>query len=504
MARDDAHRALKNSLFMFVRMAVVLLIGLYTSRVVLRTLGIEDYGIYNVVGSVVMFFTFLNTALTGATSRYLTYELGAGRPDRLTLTYSTALLAHFLLALAMVILLEAGGVWFVNHKLNIAPERMVAANWCFQFSVLSLAVNVATVPFSANIIAHEHMNYYALVSIVEAVLKLGAVLALVVIHSDKLIAYSALVLAVTVIVRAGYALYCRFRLRDCCFERRFDARLLGQLASFSGYSLLTSSADVVTMQSRNIFFNWFVGVVANAAMGIANQVLTVLRGFVDAFTQAIEPQIVKSYASGDREYFMQLIFSSTKMNYLLYMLASLPVLLNLDFLLDLWLVEYPAYTVPFIQAIALFLVFDMLQQPLWTAIHATGRIKWHEILMSGIKVLAIPATYLALKWGYSPVVTLYIWAGLNVLCAVVRTLYAHYAIQLPVGRYLGKVMVPLLAVTLLAVPLPLWLAVRMEDGWMQLLATGALCVGLLAGCAYFVGLDKRERAFVTDSLKKRL
>ena len=351
MSQVDAHRALKNSLFLFARMVVVLFIGLYTSRVVLRTLGFEDYGIYNVVGSVVLFFTFLNTALTGATSRFLTYELGGGDPKKLRRTFSMAVNAHIMLALLMVLLLEAGGVWFINHKLNIAPERMAAANWCFQLSVLSLAINVMVVPFSSSIIAHEHMNYYALVSILDSLLKLGAVFTLVAVKSDKLIAYSALLLGVTVIVRLMYALYCHFRLKDCRYERCFDTKLLGQFASFSGYSLLTSSADGITIQSRNIFFNWFTGLLANAAMGVANQVIGVINGFVDTFTQAISPQIIKSYASGNWNYFMRLIFSSAKLNFILFALVSFPVALNMDFLLGIWLGEFPPYAGPFILAI---------------------------------------------------------------------------------------------------------------------------------------------------------
>jgi O-antigen/teichoic acid export membrane protein len=342
------------------------------------------------------------------------------------------------------------------------------------------------------------MNYYALVSITEAVLKLGAVLALVAVNSDKLIAYSALILGVTVIVRLMYALYCHFRLKDCRYERCFDTKLLGQFASYSGYSLLTSSADGITMQSRNIFFNWFTGVLANAAMGVANQVINVINGFVDTFTKAISPQIIKSYASGNRSYFMRLIFSSAKLNYLLFALICFPVVLNMDFLLGIWLGEYPPYAGPFILAILLFTVFDVIQQPLWTAIYATGDIKVHEILMSSIKILVIPATYFALKSGLSPVVTLYIWAGFNVICAVVRTVYAHFLIDLSIRDYLKKVILPIILVTLLSIPLPLWLSTVIGNGWIKLLVTGILSVIAIGLSGYLVGLDSQERVFVSN------
>ncbi len=496
MAQADAERALKNSVFLFVRMAVVLVIGLYTSRVVLRTLGFEDFGIYNVVGSVVLFFTFLNTALTGATSRYLTYELGSGTPDSLQKTYSMAINAHLILAGLMLILLETGGVWFVNHRLNIPEERMIAANWCFQLSVLALVINVATVPFSSCVIAHEHMNYYAVVSIAESLLKLGGVLLLIKFSCDKLIIYSAVILAVTILIRLSYLVYCRHRLGDCRYVRFFDLKLLRQFTSYSGYSLLVSSADGISLQCRNIFFNWFASVLANAAMGLANQVIGVLNGFVDTFTQAVKPQIIKSYASGDRNYFLRLIFSSTKMNYLLFALVSLPVLLNLQFLLDLWLGEYPPYTIPFIQAIVLYMVFDVTQQPLWTAIHATGNIKTHEILMASIKVLVIPVTYLALKWGYSPVLTLYLWAALNMLCAIVRTVYSRFHIELPLRDYLKRVVLPLCMVTLLSLPLPWWLSTVISQPWVKLLVTSAINTLAIICFGYGIGLERSEREFV--------
>lgn len=496
MDQSDAKRALKNSVFLFIRMVVVLAISLYTSRVVLQTLGFDDYGIYNVVGSVVLFFGFLNTALTGATSRFLTFELGADDGERLRKTYSMAINAHLILALIMIVLLEAGGIWFVNNKLNIPEERMCAANWCFQLSILALAINVIAVPFSSSIIAYEHMNYYAAVSIVEALLKLALILILAVLPFDKLIVYSAIILLVTLLVRLAYLFYCKRKLRDCHYIRCFDTGILRQFASYSGYSILVSSADGISMQTRNIFFNWFTGVLANAAMGIANQVISLMNNFVDSFTQAVKPQIIKSYASGDRPYFMRLIFSSTKMNFFLLAIVGLPVLLNLEFLLSFWLGDYPAYTIPFIQAIVVYMFFDVTQQPLWTAVHATGNIKTHEIMISSIKVLIIPITYFALKWGISPVTALYLWALINVACAIARTVYSHFLFGLPLRDYLIKVVLPLFFVTLLSVPLPLWLSLVISRPWVKLFVTTAISSLAFIGIGYWIGLERAERDFL--------
>lgn len=503
MSQNDAYRALKNSLFMFARMVIVLFIGLYTSRVVLRALGFEDYGIYNVVGSVVSFFTFLNVALSGSTSRYLSFELGSGDKDSLSRTYSMAINAHVLLAVFLVIILEAGGVWFINHKLNISPERLSAANWCFQFSVMSLAYYVITVPFNSSVIAHEHMNFYALVSIIEAVFKLGVAVLLVFADSDRLIAYSALMLLVTILVRTMYVVFCMKRFPDCRYVKCFDADLIKRFASFSGFSLITCSVDGVTMQSRNIFFNWFTGVVVNAAMGITNQVINVINGFVDAFSQSVKPQIIKSYASNDREYFMQLLFSSSKMNFFLIALVGIPLCVNIDFFLKIWLGEFPPMTGQFIRAIILFSVIDALQQPLWTAVSATGNIKVHELMMSGIKVLAIPLTYLLLKEGYSPAVTLYAWIGLNVICAIVRTIYSRYSFGLPLKSYIVGVILPVLCVCAITLPLPIIISRCVDNPWLCLLFTTVISTVLLLVSGYFIALDRKERVFILNSALMR-
>ena len=496
MPQTNAHRILKNSVYMFIRMAIVLILGLYTSRLVLQALGFDDYGIYNVVGSIVFFFSFLQNALGSATSRYITFDLGVGDRDKLSKTFTMAVYAHLILAGIMILVLETGGIWFVNHKLNIPDDRMTAVNWCFQFSLLSMALNVMAIPFSSNIVAHERMDYYAIVSIIEALLKLGVAFLLLAAPIDKLILYSALLLVVTVIIRLMYIIYCFKFLKDCKLIHGFYSTQLKQFATFSGYSLLVSSTDGISMQSRNIFFNWFSGVLANAAMGITNQVMNILNGFVDSFTQAIKPQIIKSYATGDRPYLMRLIFSTTKMNFFLYAFISLPVLLNLDFLLTLWLKDFPPLTIPFIQAIIAFLLFDVIQQPLWTTVYATGNIKTHEIMMASIKALVIPVTFLLLKWGKSPVITLYVWVLSNILCAVVRTIYCRSLFGLPLGDYSRRVILPLVAVTLLASPLPLWVARLPMGPWTKLIIITLTWSLNLLLIGFFIGLDRTERFFV--------
>lgn len=479
-------------------MVVVLLIGLYTSRVILRTLGFDDYGIYNVVGSVVIFFSFLNTALTNATSRYLTFELGADNRDKLNKTYSMSIILHIGLAFVLFLLLEIGGGWFVNNKLNIAADRVYATNWCFQFSLLTFCTHVIRVPFSSSIIAHEEMNFYAVISIIEKILQLGIVFLVAWSSYDKLIFYSALLFVVSVIVLIAFNVYCKLKFKDCSFKFFWDNRMVKEFASYSGYSMLVNCADIVSVQSRNVFFNWFVGTLANAALGVANQVTNLMVVFVDNFSKAIQPQIIKSYASNDRSYFMTILYSSSKLNFYLFLFISVPIVLNVDFILDLWLGEYPAQTPSFVKAIVVYMIIDALQQPLWMAVHATGNLRIHQIMMSFIKILTVPCTYILLVRGYSPMAALYLWAGLNGVCAITRTIYMRYLIDLSLSTYMKKVLVKIVAVSMLTIPLPYYLSLKITNEWGKLIATTSVMCVLLPMFVMLVGLTTKERKFLLN------
>lgn len=498
MSQQAAKRALKNSVFLFVRMVIVLLIGLYTSRVILRELGFDNFGIYNVVGSVVIFFSFLNAALTNATSRYLTFELGTGNIENLRRTYTMAIKAHIILAAALFIALEIAGVWFVNNKLNIDADRINAANWCFQFSLLTFVMKVIRVPFNSNIIAHEKMNFFAVISVAEKLLQLGIVFMLSVSELDKLIFYSFLLLVVSVVVFVAYYVYCRKNFHDCIVIRYWDFSIIKKFASYSGYSMLVNGADGIGLQCRSIFFNWFVGTLANAALGVANQVITLMNTFVDNFSKAIQPQIIKSYASGDRQYFMAILYSASKLNYCLFISICIPVILNLDFILTLWLDKYPSLTVPFVKAIIIYMIFDTIQYPFVLAVHATGNLKTHQIMIASIKILSIPATYLVLYLGYSPVVALYFWAGLNIICSVARTIYMKRLIGLFIGRYVKDVVFRIFIVTILAIPFPYYLSKTLAGDWQKLIITTAVSIITIGLSSFFIGLNKREKEFVIN------
>ncbi|MBO4670286.1 MAG: oligosaccharide flippase family protein [Bacteroidales bacterium] len=493
MAGADSVRVARNTGYLFLRMILVLVVGLYTSRVVLRALGFTDFGIYNVVGSVVVFFGFLRLALTNATYRYIVYALGEGDSDKLGKTYSMAINCHVVLAAALLIILEAIGIPVVRHGLNIPPERIQAAMWAYQFSILTFAFSILQTPFNSNVIAHEKMDFYALVSIVEVLLKLGLAFIVASTGFDRLIMYAMLLTVSAVVVFLFYVIYCKIKFRDCRFEFFWNGKLVKEFASYSGWSLLVNAADVSITQLISIFFNLFLGVIANAALGIANQVIGQLNSFMGTFTQAFDPQIIKSYASGRRDYFMSLIYSTSKITFLLMLFICLPLVANIDFVLRIWLGEYPPDAPVFIKAIIVYVLIDSFQSPLWQAVHATGRLKVHQILMFCVKILAIPAMYLALKLGADGATTLLIWASVNLLSAIVRTVYMKTLIGLDLMKYLKDVVFIIVLVAAVAVPAVLWLSNYMGSNLKSFLISSTAAVIVVGGLSYFVALNRKER-----------
>lgn len=504
MSSQDAKRAIKNTFFLFIRMVIVLLIGLYTSRVILRVLGFDDFGIYNVVGSVVIFFSFLNNALTNATSRFLTYELGCRNNEGLKTTYSTSITLHIVLAVVLLIILEAGGVWFVNNELNISANRMRAVNWCFQFSLFTFCIGVIKVPFNSTIIAYEKMNFFALVTIVEKLLQLVVVFVISRSSIDKLVCYSLLLFLVALFILVLNIVYCRATFKNCSYEISWNRNLIRKFVSYSGYSMLVNCADIISVQSRNVFFNWFVGTLANAALGVANQVISLFNMFVDNFSKAFQPQIIKSYAANDKSYFMNLLFSSSKINYYMILFISIPIILNIDYLLNVWLDDYPELTVPFIKAIVIYTMIDSFQQPLWTAVHATGILKVHQIMIASIKILSIPLTYLLLYLGYSSVLTLYLWSALNLICAFARTLYLRKLISLPLGRYLKDVIIRIVLVTMLVLPISFIFSEVFINGFSHLIITSFISSAILLLSVFFIGINYNERRFLINMISNKI
>ena len=491
--RQNTARIAKNTGYLYLRMILVTLVNLYTSRIVLQTLGFEDFGIYNVIASVIVFFSFFNNALKNATTRFLSVEIGVNNTQGIKQTYSMAINVHLILAFTLFVLLEGLGIWAINYHLVIAPERLTAANWVFQFSLITFFISIMQIPFDSTIIANERMDFYAVISIIEALGKLGVAFLLIVSPIDKLIAYAALMMIVAILVFCGYVCYCTFKLKSCQYIRYWNKKHIYNFSAYSGWSLLVNTADVTVIQGRAVLFNLFLGVVANAAVGIAGQGYNAVAMFARNFASAFNPQIYKSYATNDRSYFMRLIFSTSKISYYLLMLPLIPLLINLPFVLHLWLGKYPDNTTWYIAAMMLFAIFDALQAPLWNAIYATGNIRTHQIMVTIIKIAVLPLTWLALKLGDNGIYALVIWGGGNLVCAIARTIYSKGFLGLNIGHYCLDVVGRTLLVTILATPLPLFLVYRFGQGWLSLGSTTLISILLLALFAYLVGLNKDEK-----------
>lgn len=500
----NSKRVAKNTVFMFIRMALVLCVGLYTSRVVLSTLGFEDFGIYNLVGSVVVLFSFLQQALNNATYRYLAFEQGKGDFAQLRKTFSMSLNVHLILSGVIFILCEVFGVWFLNSKLVIPDGRMFAANIAFQFSMLSFCASIIRTPYNSSIIAHEQMSFYAYTSIIEVILKLVIVYLLVIFSVDKLILYSFLLFLVALFMLVWYIIRCRSMYTECRYERLWDSKLIKGMMEYSGWSIIVNAVDVGVNQSLVFFFNIFFGVVANAAMGVANQVNAQLMNFLHTFTQSYNPQIIKSYAAGDRNYFIKLLFTSSKISYYMLLAAAVPIMINIDFILRLWLGNPPEGTSLFVIMVISYSLVDAYSAPLWTGVHATGNLKTHQLLMSGIKVLNIPLAYILLKMGLPAWTALALKVVLNVICSIVRPLYAKHLYRLPLVDYIKEVWLLVYCITAIVLPLPIYISSLYDDSLWRVIIVSISFYICYVPIVYYIGLNARERKVISNLILARI
>ena len=351
MTTSNTHRIAKNTVMLYMRTLLTMFVSLYTSRVVLRALGIMDYGVYNAVGSTVAMFSVLSGSLSSAISRFITFELGRGNIAKLKRVFSTAIIVQLILALVIVLVAETIGLWFLNHKMVIPPERLLAARWVYQFSIITFVVGLISVPYNAAIIAHEKMATFAYIGIFEALAKLGVAFAISTAQCDRLILYGLLLMGIAVTVRFIYGVYCKRRFEECTYRFVYDKGLLKEMTSFAGWNFIGASSAVLRDQGGNIILNIFGGAAVNAARGFAIQISTAIQSFVQNFMTALNPQITKSYANGNHEYMMSLIFRGARFSYYILLLLSLPVIINADYILRLWLVDVPDHTTAFVQLV---------------------------------------------------------------------------------------------------------------------------------------------------------
>lgn len=495
--QNRTNAIVNNAIYLYIRMILVLIVNLYVTRIVLRNLGVEDFGIYNIVGSIVIFFSFLRVALTNATSRYLTFELGRNNKQGLKEVYSMAINSHFILSAILFLVLEIIGSWILNVKLNIPENRMFAANILFQFSVLTFCISVIQTPFQSNIIAHERMNFYAFLSIIEVAFKLGIAFYLVNTSFDKLIVYGGLLCLSAIVVFGCYVHYCTKEILDTKYIKYWNTKYVKEFSAYSGWSLLVNSADVCTQQSISIFFNLFVGLVANAALGIANQINSGLLSFSSSIAQAYQPQVVKSYAAGDMSYFYKLIFAASKISFIMMFFIAVPVVVNIDYILKIWLGEYPSIAATFVKIIMVYYIFDTFQTPLMQAVHATGRIRTHQIMISCIKFMVIPLMFIELKYYGSANYALVIWVVGNIVGAIARTIYMRKLIELDVRQYTMDVVLKLAIIAAIILVTTSYVSNLFDNGFMSLIISSIYSAFLTVLLALFFLFNKSEKYYIS-------
>ena len=500
---DNNKRIAKNALFLYLRMFLMMGVTLFTSRVILQTLGVEDFGIYNVVAGIVVLFAFINNAMAIASQRFLSFALGKKDDQEVKRVFSMSLTSHIAIAGLVLLLAETLGLW-VLWKMNFPENRLYAVGWAYHFAVFTCVANVIRVPYNAAIIAYERMSFYAWVSIIEVVAKLAIVYLLVVYSGDKLIFYSFLLFVVTVVINIVYKLYSNRQFATSKYQFFWDKALFKQFISFSGWSLTGSLANVGAQQGLNMIINIFCGVVVNAAVGISNQVMGAVGQFLSNFQTAFNPQLVKSYATGDKEYFMNLIFKSSKFSYYLMFVLSLPAVANCAFLLESWLGTVPEYAVEFSQLMIVFLLFDAISGPLWISVQATGKIKNYQLLMSFLILLNVPIAYMLLFMGYSPVYVFIGRVAINFITLLVRVLYLRPLIQLPARKYVVQVFVPIALVTMISLPLPLWMHYTMQNTWSNFLLNSVVCLFVSSVSIFVLGLSKGEKQMAYNMVIKKV
>lgn len=498
-------RIAKNTMYLYFRMMLIMGVTLYTSRVVLRVLGFEDYGLYNVVGGIVTMFTFLNGSLGAATSRYITFELGKKDFERLNKIFNTAMVIHITIALLIVLLTETVGLWFFYEKMTIPQDRLDAAFWVYQISIISCVFSLTQVPYNATIIAYEDMKIYAYVGIIEVLLKLGVVFLLVISPIDKLVFYAVTLCLIQVGVMLFYRFYCNKHYQSCQIRVFKDKALFKEMLSYGGFDLIGNLSVLAQGQGLNILLNIFFGPTVNAARGIAYQVQGAVTQFSNNFITAVRPQIIKSYAEGNLGGMMKLVKQSSCFSFYLMWMITLPVCLEADYLLKLWLGKYPEHTVNFLILILILCLIQTVKTPRTTIFHATGNIRLCNIIVGTILCLAFPLAYIALKTGGSPEMVFWMANVTMILAEFASVIILKHYIKYSILYYLINVHGRCLLVAGVSIILPYLLYDRwLDESFVRLLSTCLMTTLSVGITSLFLGMDKHTRIKLIQIVRSKI
>ena len=500
---EDNKRIAKNTIMLYIRILFGMLVSFYTSRVILNALGVEDYGIQNVVGGFVSMFSLISSSLSSSVGRFITFELGKGDADGVKRVFSTSVLIHIVLAIIILLLSETVGLWFVNNKMVIPDNRLYAANWVFQASIVSFVFGLLSVPYNALIIAHERMSAFAYIGILDILLKLFIVLfvAYAPFNFDKLIAYSWLMMGLGVLMRFIYASYCRrnFEESKICWE--FDRRCWREMGSFAGWNFIGCTASLFSTQGVDVLLNLFFGPVINAVKSIAGTVSGAIGSFAGNFMMALIPQITKSYAAEDKEYTFSIVERGARFSFFIMFLFTLPIFLEIEFVLTFWLKQYPQEAILFVRLILIVALCDIISKTLITLQSATGKIRNYQIVVGGMLMMNLPLSYVFLKLGCPPESTLIVAIFVSLCCLVLRLLFLRKMVGLSIRQFIKNVCVKIAIVIVLSSIVPAIIYFNMDHGWIRFFIVGAMSVLCASLAILFLGCSKGERVFIIGKLK---
>lgn len=503
MPSENNKRIAKNTLLLYFRQLLVIGVSLYTVRVVLETLGIEDYGIYNVVGGIVTMFSFLSGTMASASQRFFAFELGRKDYVRLKQTFSLTFIIYLGIAILVLLLAETIGLWFVNTQMTIPQERMEAANWVYQFSVFSFVITVLTIPYNAVIIAREKMNIYAYVSIVDVVLKLLVVYLLVLFSFDKLKLYAILTFCVTTIVTLIYRMYCTRKFEECSFKFCWNRELVLSIFSYSSWNIIGSIANIAKSQGINILLNVFYGPIVNAARGVSYQIYSALRQMVVSIYSSTRPQITKYYAQDEINSMWKLVFDSTRFSYYLFMIISIPFFFEVEYILKLWLKTIPEYTPLITRLILVGFMLEILSNQLVGALQAANKLKKFQLISSSILMLNVPVSFILLKYIDSPYLPFIISIIITLLYMVPQILITKKEIGLPIEIYFQEIF-KLLLVTSLSIIFPFIVYVSMNFGAIRFVSLLLISSFFSIVFIWYAGINSAEKTTIADFIKNKL
>lgn len=489
-------RIAKNTMLLYIRMLFIMAVQLFTSRVILNTLGVVDYGIYNVVGGIVTMFAFLNGAMVTSTQRYITFELGKGNIQRLKEIFTTCVQIHLLLSLIIIILGETVGLWFLYEKMVIPEERFYAAMWVYQLSILTMCVQVMSVPYNSDIVAHEQMGVFAAISVIEVVLKLAVVYMLVIGNFDKLILYAILIASIQLLIRFFYTQYCNKHYPESKLIRTFDKQLAKEMGKFMGWNIWGNFAGTLFSTGINLLLNVFFGPVVNAARAVAVQVETAIANFSTNFLMAVNPQITKLYAQNNLQDMHKLLFRASKFTFMLLLVLSMPVMVETDMILKTWLKIVPDYTVIFLRLLLCIIIVDAVARPLMTAAAATGNVKLYQSLIGGILLSIVPIAYVVLKLGGSPASVYIVHLVICIIAFLTRLWVIRPMIKLSLRQYFSHVILRCLSVLIVSLALCVLVKHALPVGVLSAILVCVVCVLVTIVTSYLLGLTSSERQFV--------